>query len=103
MGLADVNEAKFTPEVVAAMLAGYCEQARGAIESEARIWRYGDVESARRSYDKSRAWARVLTPEQRKYHAWGEWYANGGLTLAAIQEVMRDLGESMHDATEARL
>jgi hypothetical protein len=83
--------------VVAALLAGYGPLARHAIETEARIWRYGNVESAARSYDKSRAWARELTPDLRRFHAWGAWHANQGLTLAAIREVMRERGESMHE------
>jgi hypothetical protein len=97
MGLADVNEAKFTPEVVAKMLAGYSDAAQAAVKSEAEVWRYGNVESARQSYDKARDWARRITPEQRRDHAWGAWHSNSLLLLAAISEVMREHGETMHD------
>lgn len=103
--LADRNAARFTPEVVASLLAGYGEAARGAILSEAEIWRHGDVESARVSYDRVAEWARKLTRGQRKYHVWGAWYANQGLTYSALREVMREAGHDgdMHDeSVEAR-
>ena len=74
-------------------LTGYTDGARRAIESEAEIWRYGDVESARRSYDKTREWARILTPQQRWSHGWGAWYANQLLTHAAIAEVKAERGD----------
>ncbi len=104
--LADRNAARFTPEVVASLLAGYSGPARGAILSEAEIWRHGDVESARVSYDRSVGWARMLTREQRKYHAWGAWYANQGLAYSALRAVMREAGHDgdMHDeSVEARI
>lgn len=96
--LADINAAKFTPGVVAELLAPYSREAASAIRGEAYTWRYGDVGSARASYDQAREWARILTADQRRYHAWGAWHANQLLTLAAVQEVMREHGESMHDA-----
>lgn len=91
--LADINAAKFTPEVVAELLADYTESARRVILSEAEIWRYGDVESARRTYDEMVTWARLLTREDRVSRKWGYWHANMLLECAAIGEVQKALGE----------
>ena len=74
-------------------LTSYTDGARRAIEFEAETWLYGNVESARRSYDKTREWARILTPQQRYSHSWGAWYANQGLTRAAISEVQGERGD----------
>ena len=74
-------------------LAGYTDMARRAIESEAYIWLHGDQEGARRMYDRQRDWARKLTPSQRWSRKWGAWYANQGLTGAAITEIQLELGD----------
>ena len=91
--LADINAAKYTPEVVAALLDGYSDAAKSVILSEADIWRYGDVESAKHTYDETRDWARILTPDQRDFHRWGAWHANNLLKCAAIREVATELGD----------
>jgi hypothetical protein len=69
------------------MSAAYSAAAQRAIAFEAETWRYGDVESARRSYDQLVTWARALSASDREYHAWGAWHANDLLKLAAINEV----------------
>jgi hypothetical protein len=72
----------------------YSEAAERAIRSEAEIWRYGNVESARRSYDRHVEWARKLTADQRELHKWGAWHANDLLMMAAIGQVQREAARS---------
>ena len=74
-------------------LTGYTDAAQRAIEFEASTWLYGDVEGARRMYDRQRDWARTLTPRQRESQRWGMWHANRLLELAAINEIRREYGE----------
>ena len=84
------------------MLAGYSDAARRAIASEADTWFHGNVESARKMYDRAIAFARLQQDgNARRYHAWGAWHANQLLSYAAIREVMGELGESMQG--EARI
>ena len=74
-------------------LTGYTEAAQRAIKSEAEVWLYGDVEGARRMYDRSVEWVRKLDADARRYHSAGSWHANDLLKYAAIGQVQRELGE----------
>lgn len=74
-------------------LSAYPDHIQHSIRSEAETWRYGNVASARDSYEETREWAGRLTPEQRKYHASGYWYSNQLLHLAAVSAVQRELGD----------
>ncbi|MFE4606674.1 hypothetical protein ACFRKE_38075 [Kitasatospora indigofera] len=74
-------------------LAHYPEHIQAAIRSEAHTWFRNHVEPAADMYDSQAAWARLLTPEQRRSHSAGAWYANQPLKRAAIGEVQRELGD----------
>lgn len=74
-------------------LAGYTDAARRAIESEAGIWLHGDVEAARRMYDRAVEFARKQDADGRRYWSAGYWHSNQLLERAAITAVQAELGE----------
>lgn len=66
---------------------------RRAVEFEAVTWRYGNVVSAGRSFDRLVVWARGLDAAGRRSHAAGAWYANDPLKLGAVNVVQVERGE----------
>ncbi len=82
-----------TTQTVDERLAAYPAAIQQAIRSEAHAWFYDRIEPAIRMFDSQVAWARILTPEQRRNHSAGAWYANQLLKRAAIGEVQRELGD----------
>jgi hypothetical protein len=101
--LADLNAAKFTPDVLAALLAGYTDAARSAIRSEAETWLHGDYAAARRMYDQTRNWAATaLDARLRHSNYWGYWHANNLLGCAAVREAARLAGDAWTAAPGAQ-
>ncbi|MFE0461847.1 hypothetical protein ACFW1A_21625 [Kitasatospora sp. NPDC058965] len=74
-------------------LAAYPAAIQQVIRSEAHAWFYDDTKPAMQMYDSHVAWARKLTPEQRRHHRSGAWYANQSLKAAAIALVQQEAGD----------
>ena len=77
--------------------AGDSEAAPRALRLEAATRRYGDTESARRSYDQLVTWARGIPAGDRERHRHGAWFANDLLKVAAVSaagvQLARELGQ----------
>ncbi|MEU9044480.1 MULTISPECIES: hypothetical protein [unclassified Kitasatospora] len=80
-----------TPQTENEQLAAYPATIQQAIRFEAQTWFYDDIGSAIDMYESHRQWALILTPEQRRFHKSGAWFANQNLKCAAIGEVQREL------------
>ncbi|WP_331731764.1 hypothetical protein [Kitasatospora sp. NBC_01300] len=82
-----------TPQAENEQLAAYPTAIQESIRSEAETWFYGRIEPAIEMYESHRKWALILTPEQRRFHKSGAWFANQNLKCAAIGVVQRELGD----------
>ncbi|MEU6972872.1 hypothetical protein AB0A71_35190 [Kitasatospora aureofaciens] len=82
-----------TPQAENERLAAYPAAIQQAIRSEAHAWFYDRIGPAIDMYESHRQWALILTPEQRRFHKSGAWFANQNLKSAAIGVVQREMGD----------